>query len=137
MPFEVKWYVEDRVATVYNWGELTLDHIRETNVQLLEMVRSGQAPVHIVVDTRDVKKLPRSYVPMLREIEVFRHEPNMGWSIMVTESSVLHFFGMLSANLVHSTYRAVRNYQEVNDALRRADPTLADLLPEKWDVAPV
>lgn len=137
MPFEVKWYVEGRVATVFNWGELTLDDIKATNAQLLEMVRVGTAPVHLLVDTRVVEKLPRSFVPMLREIEVFRHEPNMGWSIMVTESQLLHFFGMLSANLVKSTYRAVRTYQEVNELLRQVDPALSDQLPEKWEPAPI
>jgi hypothetical protein len=60
----------------------------------------------------------------------------MGWSIMVTESSVLHFFGMLSANLTKTTYRAVRNYQDVNDVLRQADPTLIGLLPETWETKP-
>ena len=136
MPFAVKWYVEGRVATVYNWGELTVDEIRETNVQLLALVRSGTPPVHLVVDTREVVKLPNSFVPMLREIEVFRHEPGMGWSIMVTHSSVLHFFGMLSSNLTRSSYRAVRDYQEVNEVLRQVDPTLVDLLPEYWEAKP-
>ena len=136
MPFEVKWYVAGRVATVYNWGELTVDEVRATNVEILALVRSGTPPVHLVVDTRDVAKLPGSFVPMLREIEVFRQEPNMGWSIMVTHSSVLHFFGMLSANLTKSTYRAVRNYQDVNDVLSHADATLIDLLPATWETKP-
>jgi len=136
MPFEVKWYVEGRVATVYNWGELTVDEVRATNVQLLALVRSGTPPVHLVVDTRDVTKLPGSFIPMLREIEVFRHEPGMGLSIMVTNSSVLHFFGMLSANLTKSSYHAVRDYPAVNAILRQADPTLIDFLPKYWEAKP-
>ena len=136
MPFEVKWYVERRVATVYNWGELTVAEVRATNQELLALVRVGTAPVHLVVDTLAVTKLPGSFVPMLREIEVFRHEPKMGWSIMVTNSSVLHFFGMLSSNLTKSSYRAFRNYQEVNDLLKQVDPTLVDLLPETWKTKP-
>ena len=136
MPFEVKWYVEGRVATVYNWGELTVEEVRATNQELLALVRSGTPPVHLVVDTLAVTKLPNSFVPMLKEIEVFRHEPNMGWSIMVTKSSVLHFFGMLSANLTKTSYRAFRNYQEVNDLLKQVDPTLVDLLPESWETKP-
>jgi hypothetical protein len=136
MPFQVKWYVEGRVATVYNWGELTVDEVRATNQELLALVRSGTAPVHLVVDTLDVTRLPSSFVPMLKEIEIFRHEPNMGWSIMVTNSSVLHFFGMLSSNLNRTSYRALRNYREVNDLLKKVDPTLVDLLPESWETRP-
>ena len=100
------------------------------------LVRSGTPPVHLVVDTLDVTKLPSSFVPMLREIEIFRHEPHMGWSIMVTNSSVLHFFGMLSANLNRSSYRALRNYQEVNELLAKVDSTLVDLLPASWETKP-
>jgi hypothetical protein len=70
---------------------------------------------------------------MLKEIEVFRHEPNMGWTIMVTNSSVLHFFGVLASNMLKMPLRAVTSYQEANEVLKRVDPTLTDVLPEKWE----
>jgi len=136
MPFETKWYVEGRVATAYNWGELTLEQLRATSAELLTLVRSGTAPVHLVVDTRDVTKMPSSFLPMLKEIEPFRHEPKTGWSIMLTNNSLLHFFGLLGSNLVKSPYRAVRTYEEVNEVLERVDLTLKGLLPQSWDVKP-
>jgi hypothetical protein len=133
MPFESKWYVENRVSAVRDWGELTLEEMRESNKIFLDHIRNGKPPVHLIVDTRAITKMPGSFIPMLKEIEVFRHEPNMGWTIMVTNSSVLHFFGVLSSNMLKMPLRAVSSYQEANEVLKRVDPTLADVLPEKWE----
>lgn len=136
MPFETKWYVPERIVTAYNWGVLTLDEMRATNVEMLAMIRSGTAPVHLLVDTRDVTKMPSSFIPMLKEIEPFRNETKTGWSVMVTNSSLMHFFGLLSSNLVKSPYGAVHNYEEANALLERVDPSLKGLLPQNWEAKP-
>ena len=137
MPFEVKWYLEGRVSAVRDWGAFTIEEMQESNVISLEHIRSGTPPVHLLIDTRAVDKLPRSFRPMLNEIESFRHEPNMGWTIMITDSSLLHFFGVLSSNLIKMPFRAVSSYAEANAVLERVDPSLAGLLPENWVTEPV
>ncbi len=135
MPYEVKWYVEGRVSITRDWGDFSLDELRESNVIALANIRAGKAPVHLLLDTRAINKLPGSFVPMLKEIENFRHEPNMGWTVMVTDSSLLHFFGVLSSNLIKMPFSAVSTYAEANALLKKVDPTLTDLLPEKWEAA--
>jgi hypothetical protein len=133
MPFEVKWVVEGRVSCTHNWGDLTIDEMRQSNVLSLEHIRTGTPPVHLLIDTRAIGKLPGSFIPMLKEIESFRHEKNMGWTIMVTNSSLLHFFGVLSANLIKQPFSAVSTYEAANTLLKKVDPSLAGLLPEKWE----
>ena len=96
--------------------------------------KTGTPPVHLMFDTLGVTKLPRSYIPMLREVEMFRHEPNMGWTVMITHSSVLNLFGVLSSNLIKMPFTAVKSYEEANAFLLRIDPTLAGLLPEPGQV---
>lgn len=137
MPFEVTWYVEGRVSLGRDWGHHTLEEMQESNRISLAHIRSGKPPVHLMFDTLEVTRLPKSYIPMLREIESFRHEPNMGWTIMITHSSVLHFFGVLSSNLIKMPFAAVKSYEEANAVLRRVDPTLEGLLPEKSDTPAV
>lgn len=131
MPFEVTWYVAGRVSLGRDWGDHTLEEMQASNRISLEHIRSGTPPVHLLFDTLAVTSLPKSYLPMLREIESFRHEPNMGWTVMITNSSVLHFFGVLSSNLIKQPFIAVKSYEEAHAVLRRVDPTLAALLPEK------
>ena len=135
MPFEVKWYVEGRVSIGRDWGDLTIEEMRASNEMTLQHVRAGTPPVHLLIDTREIGKLPGSFVPMLKEIEAFRHEPHMGWTIMVTNNSLLHFFGVLSSNLIKMPFRAVTTYEEANTLLKKVDPTLADVLPEKWETS--
>lgn len=134
MPSETKWYVEGRVTSARDWGQLTVEEMRETNRVFLEHIRSGTPPVHLLIDTRAISKLPSSFIPMLKEIEAFRHEANMGWTVMVTNSSLIHFFGTLSSNLLKMPFKAVSSYSEVNALLSRVDPTLEGLLPKKWEV---
>lgn len=136
MPFETKWYVEGRVTSARDWGEVTVDDMRASNAITLENIRNGTPPVHLLLDTRSIRSLPRSFVPMLKEIEVFRHEPNMGWTVMVTNSSLLHFFGVLSSNLIKMPFRAVSSYEEANALLERVDPSLAGLLPKAPEIEP-
>jgi hypothetical protein len=133
MPNETKWYVEGRVTSARDWGHLTVEEMRETNRVFLQHIRSGTPPVHLLIDTRAISKLPGSFIPMLKEIEAFRHEPNMGWTVMVTNSSLIHFFGTLSSNLLKMPFKAVSSYSEVNALLNRVDPSLEGLLPEKWE----
>jgi|1185.fasta_scaffold96253_1 hypothetical protein len=135
MPSEVKWYVEGRVSATRDWGDLSLEEMRASNMIALEHIRTGTPPVHLLIDTSAVGKLPGSFVPMLKEIEHFRHEKNMGWTVMVTNSSLLHFFGVLSSNLIKMPFSAVTTYEEANTLLKKVDPTLTDLLPEKWEAA--
>ena len=137
MPFEAKWYLEGRVSTARDWGEITVEEMRESNKVSLEHIRTGTPPVHLLIDTSAIDQLPRSFLPMLKEIEAFRHEPNMGWTIMITNSSLLHFFGVLSSNLIKMPFRAVSSYAEANAVLERVDPSLAGLLPQNWVVEPV
>ena len=54
---------------------------------------------------------------------------------MVTNNSLLHFFGVLSANLIKMPFRAVSTYEEANVLLKKVDPTLTGLLPEKWETS--
>jgi hypothetical protein len=130
MPFEVTWYVEGRVSLARDWGAHTLEEMQASNRISLEHIRGGQRPVHLLFDTLGVTSLPKSYLPMLREIELFRHEPNMGWTVMITHSSVLHFFGVLSSNLIKQPFAAVKNYEEAHAVLQRVDPTLVGYLPK-------
>ena len=134
MPFDVRWYVEGRIVAVHQWGELTLDDMRETTVTVLERIQDATPPTHLLIDMRDVTKMPSSLVQMLKEIEVLRQEPTIGWSLLITNSSLMHFFGVLASNLVKASHRSVHDYEEANEVLKRIDPTLVDLLPEKWEV---
>jgi hypothetical protein len=136
MPYEVKWYVEGRVSYARDWGDHTLEEMQATNRIFLEHIRGGTPPVHLVIDTRAITRLPRSFLPMLREIDTFRHEANMGWTVMVTHSALLHLFGVLSSNLIRMPFRAVNNYEEANAWLQHVDPTLVGVLPENWEVVP-
>lgn len=128
MPFESKWYIENRVSMVHDIGEVTLEEMHATNQIFLEHIRSGQPPVHLLIDTRAMTKMPGTFVPMLKEIEAFRHEPNMGWTIMVTNNSVMRFFGTLSSNLIKMPFHAVKTYEEANQVLAKVDPSLVNVL---------
>lgn len=131
MPYEVSWYVENRVVLNRIWGEYNLDEMRAGNDVILAWMREAAAPVHLLVDVRELQHFPRNFRPMLQEIERFRTEPKMGWGVMLTTNSLLHFFGVLASNVTRSSFRAATSYEEANAILGRVDPKLAPLLPVK------
>jgi hypothetical protein len=129
MPYNVSWYVENRVVLNRVWGEYTLEEMRTGNEIILPWMNASSMPVHLVVDVREIGHFPRNFRPMLQEIERFRSVANMGWGVMLTNNSLLHFFGVLAANVTRSSFRAASSYEEVNAILGRVDPALASLLP--------
>jgi hypothetical protein len=135
MGYAVKWYVPGRVTVAHYWGDHTFEEMQASNSLSIENIRAGTAPVHLLLYSLDVKTMPRSFLPMMKEVERFRHEPNMGWTINVTHSGLLHLFGVLNSNVLKSPFAAVNTIEEANALLRKVDPTLADLLPEKWDAS--
>jgi hypothetical protein len=129
MPYEIRWYVENRVVLNRIWGEYSLDEMRAGNEVILAWMRAAPTRVHLLVDVREIGHFPNNFRPMLQEIERFRNEPKMGWGVMLTTNKLLHFFGVLASNVTRGSFRAATNYQEANAILSRVDPAVAPLLP--------
>lgn len=135
MPYAVRWYVEQRVPVTLNWGELTVDEIEATNRELRVMLDNGAHPMHVLVDTRRVARIPQGFDRMLRAMKIVQSEPTFQVSIMVSQSTLLRFFGILASNLTRTRYSTAVNFAAANEILVRADPSLQGLLPdpEVWE----
>ncbi len=132
MPCVVRWYVKGRVSVARSWSEFTLDEMRTANRTFLTHIRSGQPPVHLLMDMREISKLPGSFVPMLKEIEIFRYEPNLGTTLILTSGALMPYFATLSSRLTQMPFVAAVDYFDANAKLIEADPSLDGLLPEDW-----
>ncbi len=132
MPYIVRWYVEGRVLVAHGWSEFTLDEMRMVNQTFLDHIRSGKPPVHLLMDMREISKLPGSFITMLKEIEIFRAEPNLGMTIILTSGALMPYFASLSARLTQIPFASVENYLDANAKLIEVDSSLDGLLPEQW-----
>lgn len=129
MPSTVEWYVSNRVILNVVSGAYTVEQIRQDSQDILNLMRSGSPPVHLIVDARELTNFPSIFRPLLVEIEKFRNESSMGWSIMLTHNPVLNFFGALASNMTKQPFRSVKTFDEVNEVLGRVDQSVKLLLP--------
>ncbi len=133
MPYEVKWYVENRVAITLNWGELTATEMEATNHELRVLLDNSTEPLHLIVDTRPVSRIPQGFDRMIRAMRVVQAKPTFQVAIMVTPSPLLRFFGILVSNLTQARYSTASDFVGANETLLRADSTLQGQLPNPDD----
>jgi hypothetical protein len=130
MPYELSWYVENRILYLRLLGEVTFAELdlvsREANV----MIDGGVRPVHALVDLRGVTEFPTNIKDVYDAIHMNRGD-NLGWTLIITPSRVLRFFGSTIVQLAQRRINTFVNWEEALAFLATRDDSikLNDLPP--------
>src|SRR5690606_34023816 len=101
----VYWHIENRVCVVQAWGDVALDELTEISQDVTALVQAGEAPVHWIVDARQIASIPKSLGQVQKMAKVFS-EPNLGWVLALTENHFMKFATSLVSQLSRVNYRA-------------------------------
>jgi hypothetical protein len=126
MAYEVKWYHENRVICGAFDGVVTSDDLFAINEAAMKLVRSGQPPVHNIIDALALEKIPFD-LRLIRNWFQFFSEPNLGWVIVIAKNPLFGFFGSTVSQLGGKRFRLVQNWNEALTTLARVDTTLTDI----------
>lgn len=124
MAFETTWLLDDHVISTVFSGEVTLDDLQENDRILLEMVEgiTGNGPVHIICDVRNVDKFPTQIGPIKKSSEPYLRHDAMGWFILVgLDNRVLRFIGSTIAQITKLKMKNTDTMEEAISVLRRVD----------------
>lgn len=100
------------------------EEIDPTNAAIVQYVREGQAPVHVIIHALQLDKFPLE----LRQFSGARdymREPNMGKIAVISKQSVVvRFFASTLSQVAHIELKMFDTLEAGLDFLRRVDRTL-------------
>jgi hypothetical protein len=116
MPHGVEWWIERRVVRVTPIGRLETTHVAEIDSRVVQMVASGKAPVHIVIDLESVTEYSPSLEAYLPVVRPSPHPEQLGWVVVVeAHDTALRFIMTVLAQLL-----GVRGRVHTTDSLSEA-----------------
>lgn len=130
MSAQLKWYVENQV--IYFKLPSTIDDtsmIDQMNLQLVELIDQGEEPVHIIMDMTEYKTqfTKLNQLGNMDSMSQLLKHPKIGWSIIITDSSMLKFASSVITNLFKSQFKSCASIEEARAVLKRLDPRLANI----------
>ena len=125
MLHEIGYSIDKRVIYVRFDGDLTTDDALTSNVSTIELIRGGVAPVHYVVDTRNLKNV-RVNLKQMTEVATFLREPNLGWVIVIGGSPIARFLSSVVMQMKHQNFHFADSPEDALASLARVDTTLKE-----------
>lgn len=118
-----QWLVEGRLYVFHIWGDLTLEEMKQGSDEAIHYVRSGQPPVHSIIDFRNVTSYPKSISDLKNAADIMK-EPNLGWVLLLTNDRIFSFVGDLISQMTRKNYKSVKTPEEAIDLLWKVDQSL-------------
>jgi len=129
MPYQVSWYVDQRVIYCRAYGTASIEDIHDLNHDTQTYVRAGQPLVHVLCDLKGLDKFPTNIAGMRQSLEQMDHE-RMGWVIVCgAGNTLLRFIASLITQFIIPNVR-LRMFDTVEqgiDFLLERDSTLEGL----------
>lgn len=103
-------------------GEITFEDVVMVNDRaLLEYLPQGDAPVHMLLDVRQVTKYPMS-IRAITDTTAYLKHPSMGWMINVgADSPVMRSIASIVTQVAGIKLRTAASIDEAHEVLRRVD----------------
>ncbi len=128
MPYSIDWYIENEIIYLYYFGENTVNDLRESLSEVVDMCKKSPHPlVHILTDVSNLSE-PVSLKESLEVIREVGTDQKMGWNVVLGEKSTLMKLGIaFGASIFKTRNRAVDTLEEAEAFLAEKDITL------NWD----
>jgi hypothetical protein len=124
VPFEINWKIEQRVFVVRLFGDVTADDVTQIGEESLRRVVAGVAPVHDVVDAREIGTFPINVQALAKATPHLRHY-KIGWLVTINNNMLVQATSKLLARIAGTKYGTAQTMEEALRLLTHIDPTLA------------
>lgn len=126
MSYELYWYVDKRVIGTRYEGEVTLEEMVANGNEMEAYLQTGEPPLFLLIDMRDIKKFPLNFKSMLEGMETYRSKDNpVGWTIVISRSRFFSFFGVMASKVVGVPMHSCQTLEEANAFILHHAPELA------------
>lgn len=129
MPYSLSWFIEGRVLFNRFYGELTIDDVRSTIQETVRLAQSGQPPVHQILISKEVTRLPFD-LKALTSVVPRQKEPNIGVFVQVSTNTIYNFFTTIATHISAVDFRTARSVEEAFGQLQHLDASLKQFTPD-------
>lgn len=127
MPFEVMWYLQDRILWVSAHGELSLADFCTYNTTLETHLSDKSKHVHIIISLINIQNSPLTVKAVADSLLVYRHKM-IGWNILIVDKNVLtRFFASTLGQLYKLHFTWAEDFDHALDLLIEKDSVLHGL----------
>jgi hypothetical protein len=123
MPYNSRWIEEKRVVYSQTIGQLTDEEVREMSDLHTQFLNTGTAPVHFLLDVKELKGAPVNLRQNL-SMGAFLNHTALGWTVLIGGSAIVNFMVSIFGQVFHIKYARRDSYAEALDFLVQHDPTL-------------
>lgn len=131
MPAELHWHLDPFVLYVQEYGAVQDKDLHAVNRDLLavlDQVPYDMAPVHLILDHSQLEQRTPNIDLLKETLEVFSH-PALGWTVVVSEDTVLwRFLSSAAAQYSAARMERVRTVENALSFLGSIDNRLGELL---------
>lgn len=127
------WYIPNHVIFVHNVGDLTADHFRSVDQEIIALIdeakANGIAKTNVLVDCTEMTKLP----PLLDleggKILKYLGKPNCGWTMIVgySQNPFLVVLSRLLTSIMHSQLLLSPDLIRAMRQIARLEPEFGNL----------
>jgi len=120
------WYIPNKVYIAHFYDVLTPEELQRQSDKGIELIRSGEPPVHIIIDTRFMSEYPTDMSQVLRVTRAF-HEENLGWALLISNDPAVRLLAHVVAQLKRTKLKSFTAPDEALGYLKQIDPNLTPL----------
>ncbi|MCU0513801.1 MAG: hypothetical protein MUE40_14680 [Anaerolineae bacterium] len=132
MPFQLSWYVPEKVIQQDLYGDLTIEEVEQLSLALVVMLNESHAPlVHVFSDISRINSYPKNLAALQRATRPHMSHPRLGWGIILgLGSPVTRFIANTLMQMSRTRTRSLTTMAEVHAFLIEQDENLGALLPQ-------
>jgi hypothetical protein len=123
MAVNISWYAENRVILAQVEGVVDDEGMNASNTTITNLLDKGQAPVHLIVDTTDLKKFPTN-LSALRNSQAYLTHSNVGWVIVINTNPLLNYLAHILTAIAKVKSRTVKTFAEGEQLLTSLDSSI-------------
>jgi len=124
MPYELSWYVEERIVYGRIWGNINIDTVYSASDDLIKYLGLGKPLVHLFLDDSQVTAFPSNFYAVRGAATFLTHE-NLGWSVMVGETNFIRQFILpMVTSIARVRYRRYHTFDEGLAFLKEQDQSI-------------
>lgn len=129
--YSIDWLVKNQVIFLWVSGDISGDvsaaFFEQMNAKVVELLRAGEPPVHVLIDAQELGKFPFDLLSG-RHLATYLEEPNLGLITMYGASRLASSFGQLLTSIAGVQMHLMRDYAHAIHVLAAKDPRLRVLL---------
>jgi hypothetical protein len=123
MTVNISWYAKNRVILAQVEGVVDDAGMNASNATITQLLDTGQAPIHLIVDTSDLKQFPTN-LSALRKSQAYLLHPNVGWIIVINTNPLLNYLAHILTAIAKVKSRTVKTFVEGEQLLRTLDASI-------------